>query len=88
MKALIKRLLTVCLGLLFILSTSASCHVHIRHDRGKHKGWYKNPKNPHHPRSNNPGHKKHKKKKKKKERSMLKDQVYVVSPSSFDQNSI
>ncbi|UKN02276.1 hypothetical protein K6119_01925 [Paracrocinitomix mangrovi] len=51
---------------IFTLSIiTSSCTVSIRHDNGKHKGWYKNPKNPHHPRSNNPGHKKHKKKKHK-----------------------
>ena len=31
----------------------SSCKIaelpEAKHDQGKHKGWYKNPKNPHHP---------------------------------------
>lgn len=50
----------------FILSLNYSCSVHIKHDNGNHKGWYKNDKNPHHPNSDNPGHNKQKKKEKKK----------------------
>jgi hypothetical protein len=36
----------ICFGLLF---STTSCVVVHKHDNGKHKGWYKNPKNPHHP---------------------------------------
>lgn len=46
MKTIFKPLFIVIV-LVFLLSTP-SCIV-VKHDRGKHKGWFKNPKNPHHP---------------------------------------
>jgi hypothetical protein len=49
-----------CIGLLFSIS---SCAVHVRHDHGNHRGWYKNSNNPHHYNSTNPG--KHKENSKK-----------------------
>lgn len=38
-------LLTV---LTFCFSISTRCTV-VKHDNGKHKGWFKNPNNPHNP---------------------------------------
>jgi len=45
-------LLVICIGILF---GSTSCAVNLKHDNGKHKGWYKNSNNPHHRQSTNPG---------------------------------
>jgi hypothetical protein len=41
----------ICIFFAVNISSCTITHSH-RHDRGKHKGWFKNPKNPH-----NPGHK-------------------------------
>jgi len=37
-------LLIFCTGLLF---STTSCVVLVKEDRGRHNGWFKNPKNPH-----------------------------------------
>jgi hypothetical protein len=43
----------LALSLAISLLGSASCLVVTpKHDNGKHKGWYKNPKNPHNPANN------------------------------------
>jgi ABC-type oligopeptide transport system substrate-binding subunit len=54
-----KIFLLAFLSSILLLSTSAC--VSVRHDKGKHKGWFKNSNNPHHPRTTNPGQTKHKK---------------------------
>jgi len=43
-----KRIIALLLPASILLG---SCVVvtPVKHDNGKHKGWYKNPKNPHHP---------------------------------------
>ncbi len=48
-----KKILMLLLPL-GLLMGSGSCVV-VKHDNGKHKGWYKNRHNPHHPASDNPG---------------------------------
>lgn len=55
---------TICLLLMIVTGFAAVSCATVRHDNGKHKGWYKNPNNPHHPLS---GKKKKKKKKPRKE---------------------
>jgi len=41
-----QKIAIIVLSILFILSLT-SCAVFVKHDNGKHKGWYKNNKNPH-----------------------------------------
>jgi hypothetical protein len=36
--------------LIWFLLGQTSC-IMLKHDNGKHKGWYKNPNNPHNPAS-------------------------------------
>lgn len=48
------RLLLLLIPAVVGMAQLSSCKV--RHDNGKHKGWFKNSKNPHHPASTNPGH--------------------------------
>lgn len=50
-------ILFLCFGYLF---NTTSCLV-VKHDNGKHKGWYKNSNNPHHPNTINLGKSKGKK---------------------------
>lgn len=54
-----KIFLLAFLSSTLLLSTTAC--VSVRHDKGKHKGWFKNSNNPHHPNTTNPGHTKGKK---------------------------
>lgn len=54
-----KIFLLAFLSSTLLLSTTAC--VSVRHDKGKHKGWFKNSNNPHHPNTTNPGHTKNKK---------------------------
>lgn len=51
-----KSLSRIIIGTLFAgyIASLSSCTVTFRHDNGKHKGWFKNPKNPHNPRTTNP----------------------------------
>jgi hypothetical protein len=51
-----KPVKTLAAAILFAaLFSNTSCIVAnrtaVRHDNGKHKGWYKNPNNPHNPAS-------------------------------------
>lgn len=57
----LKKTIASAMLLIFLFSTT-SCIVLVptkRHDNGKHKGWYKNPKNPHNPSSDKKKDKKH-----------------------------
>jgi hypothetical protein len=41
-----QKIALIVLGILFLISMT-SCAVYVKHDNGKHKGWYKNAGNPH-----------------------------------------
>ncbi len=58
MRATRFALVSLLFTLLFFSNTS--CVVFVKHDNGKHKGWFKNSNNPHHPNTTNPGHTKKK----------------------------
>lgn len=41
-----QKIALIVLSILFLISIT-SCSVQMKHDNGKHKGWYKNSNNPH-----------------------------------------